>query len=142
MKRFAASESQSTSKCYPNFPLVSQIKTRDQQQSETRIILISPRQHGIVAIMTSISLKDLKANLSRYIRAVRQGGEIEVLDRGTPVALITPPKPSDNKALEQMIKAGVLTRGKGCAREILNKPLRKLHGGLSAAIIEDRKDRV
>ncbi len=93
--------------------------------------------------MTSVSMTDLKANLSRYIREVRQGGEIEVLDRGTPVAVITkPPKPSGNQAVEEMIRAGVLSRGDGCAREILKKPLIDLNASLSDAIIEDREDRV
>ena len=65
-----------------------------------------------------------------------------MLDRGRPVARISPPKESEDDALDEMIKAGVLTRGNGRAREILDKPLIKLHTGLSAAIIEDREDRV
>lgn len=92
--------------------------------------------------MTSVSITDLKANLSRYIREVRRGGEIEVLDRGTPVARITSPVTGSNKALDEMIKAGVLTPGNGRAHEILDKPLIKLHASLSAAVIEDREDRV
>lgn len=93
--------------------------------------------------MMSVSITDLKANLSRYIREVREGGEIEVLDRGTPVARITSPvTASGDKARDALIKAGVLTPGNGRAGEILNKPLIKLHAGLSAAVIEDREDRV
>ena len=87
-------------------------------------------------------MTDLKANLSRYIREVRHGGEIEVLDRGTPVARITPPMTGSGKARDEMIKAGVLAPGNGRAREILDKPLIKLHASLSAAVIEDREDRV
>ena len=92
--------------------------------------------------MISVSITDLKANLSRYIHEVRQGGEIEGLDRGTPVARITSSKTSGDKTLDAMVKAGVLIRGNGCSREILDKPLIKLHSGLSAAVIEDREDRV
>ncbi|MCY4428647.1 MAG: type II toxin-antitoxin system prevent-host-death family antitoxin [Halieaceae bacterium] len=92
--------------------------------------------------MTSVSITDLRANLSRYIREVRKGGEIEVLDRGTPVARITSPVTGNDKAWDALIKAGVLTPGNGRACEILNKPLIKLHAGLSAAVMEDREDRV
>ena len=87
-------------------------------------------------------MTDLRANLSRYIREVRHGAEIEVLQRGTPVARITSPVTGSSMARDEMIKAGVLTPGNGRALEILDKPLIKLHGGLSAAVIEDREDRV
>ena len=87
-------------------------------------------------------MTDLRANLSRYIREVRHGAEIEVLQRGTPVARITSPVTGSCMARDEMIKAGVLTPGNGRALEILDKPLIKLHGGLSAAVIEDREDRV
>ena len=92
--------------------------------------------------MTTVSMADLEANLSRYIREVRHGGEIEVLDRGTPVARITSPVTGSSNARDEMIKTGVLTPGNGRAREILDNPLIKLHGGLSAAVIEGREDRV
>ena len=87
-------------------------------------------------------MTDLKANLSRYILEVQRGGEIEVLNRGTPVARITSPVNDQDKAWNAMIKAGVLTPGNGRALEILDKPLIKLHAGLSEAVIEDREDRV
>ena len=32
-------------------------------------------------MMSTVSISDLKANLSRYLREVRRGGEIQVLDR-------------------------------------------------------------
>jgi len=108
--------------------------------------LLVPCEKCIVAAMISVSMTELKVNLSRYVREARQGGEIEALSRGTPVALITKPKPtpkpSGNDAIEEMIRAGVLTRGNGCAHEILDKPLIDLGGGLSSLIIEDREDRV
>lgn len=91
--------------------------------------------------MTSVSISDLRANLSRYIREVRKGGEIEVLQRGTPVARITSPVAGNDKARDALIKAGVLTLGNGRAGEILKKPLIKLHAGLSEAVIKNRDDR-
>ena len=40
--------------------------------------------------MTTVSISELKANLSRYVREVRRGGEVQVLDRGAPVARLVP----------------------------------------------------
>jgi prevent-host-death family protein len=47
----------------------------------------------IIVIMITVPISDLKADLSRHLREVRRGGEIQVLERGTPVArLVTPRK--------------------------------------------------
>jgi len=39
---------------------------------------------------TSIQMADFKAHLSRYIRGVRQGHPLTLLDRQTPVAQVVP----------------------------------------------------
>lgn len=44
----------------------------------------------ILVIMKTVSITDLKARLSRYLRAVREGEEVLVTDRGTVVARISP----------------------------------------------------
>jgi prevent-host-death family protein len=45
--------------------------------------------------MTKVNIADLKNNLSRYLARVREGVELTVLDRDTPVARILPfaPRP-------------------------------------------------
>lgn len=40
--------------------------------------------------METVKIADLKNNLSRHLAHVRQGGELTVLDRDTPVARIVP----------------------------------------------------
>jgi len=41
-------------------------------------------------VMKQVGIADLKARLSEYLRAVRRGETIAVLDRETPVAQIVP----------------------------------------------------
>ena len=41
-------------------------------------------------VMSDVRIADLKARLSEYLRAVRNGGTVTVLDRDTPVARIVP----------------------------------------------------
>ncbi len=43
--------------------------------------------------MTRAKIADLKNNLSRYLAYVREGGEVLVLDRETPVARLVPISP-------------------------------------------------
>ena len=97
---------------------------------------------AMVATMTTVSIADLQENLSRYIHEVRHGGEIQVLDGGTPVARISPPLESGDNLRNTLIQAGVLRPGNGRAREILDKPLLELSTSLSEALMEDRKDRL
>ena len=45
---------------------------------------------GYDVVMKQVGIADLKARLSEYLRAVRRGETIAVLDRETPVAQIVP----------------------------------------------------
>ena len=45
--------------------------------------------------MKQAKIADLKNNLSRYLSHVREGGEVMVLDRDTPVARIVPFAPRE-----------------------------------------------
>lgn len=48
--------------------------------------------------MQMIKIADMKNNLSRHLASVKQGGQIVVLDRDTPVARIIPFVPNDPAA--------------------------------------------
>ena len=97
--------------------------------------------------MTRVSVSELKAQLSRYIREVRRGGEVQILDRGEPVAMLVAipgarSKEPDDERRERLIRAGVLRPGTGDARAILAKPPLKLSGAdLLEALDEEREDR-
>ena len=93
--------------------------------------------------MSTASVSELKANLSRYLREVRRGGEVEVLDRGAPVARLVPHQARDDRGIrERLIGAGLLRPGKGSAAEILKSQPLTLGVSLSEALAEDREDRL
>jgi prevent-host-death family protein len=46
--------------------------------------------HDYHQVMSKVGVADLKANLSRYLRRVRSGHTLTVLDRDTPVAQLVP----------------------------------------------------
>lgn len=96
-----------------------------------------------MVMMTTVSVSGLKANLSRYLREVRRGGEVQVLDRGTPVARLVPPAASYEGALrERLISAGLLRPGSGGSASILDEPPLVLPATLSPVLAEERSDRV
>ncbi len=45
---------------------------------------------GYLLVMKDVKIADLKAKLSEYLRYVRQGHTVTVLDRHTPVAQLVP----------------------------------------------------
>ncbi len=96
--------------------------------------------------MKSVSVSQLKAQLSRYLREVRRGGEIQVLDRGVPVARLTQPggagvgRPDDDKRL-RLARAGVLRTGSGqVAKTLRARPL-DVGTSVSEALDADRNER-
>jgi prevent-host-death family protein len=46
--------------------------------------------------MTSIGIRELKANLSKTLRAVQKGARVEVTERGQPIAILIPIGPASD----------------------------------------------
>ena len=96
-----------------------------------------------MVFMTTVSISELKANLWCYVREVRRGGEVQVLDRGKPVARLVPPAAEGNRGVrERLISQGLLRPGQGGAAAILNEPPVVLPVSLSEALAADRDDRL
>ena len=97
-----------------------------------------------LVIMRTVSVSELKAKLSQYLREVQRGGEVQVLDRGVPVARLVRSAPTNDHDAHrsQLISSGLLRPGTGDAISFLKlKPL-QLKGGLSNALRDEREDRV
>ena len=101
------------------------------------------KQETILVMMTTVSISELKANLSRYLREVRRGGEVQVLDRGAPVARLVPAATTDDEgSRERLIGAGLLRPGSGAAAAVLDEPTLVLPVSVSEALSDDRMDRL
>ena len=97
--------------------------------------------------MQSVSVSELKAHLSRYLRMVKRGSEVQVVERGTPVArligLARVSADSDRERVARLTEAGVLRRGSGDLRWLLDEPVRgETAADVAGALDEDREDRV
>jgi prevent-host-death family protein len=53
-------------------------------------------RYDYLVTMISVKIAELKAKLSEYLRAVRKGDSITILDRETPIARIVPYEPEAN----------------------------------------------
>jgi len=54
--------------------------------------------------MTSVSVHEAKTHLSRLLREIAKGGEIEITNRNRVVARIVPPEPPKKKPLLGALK--------------------------------------
>ena len=87
--------------------------------------------------MDRVGVRELRQNLSVYLRRVGAGETLEVTERGRPVALLTPVGGRDDP-LMRLVAAGRATppRRSGHA---LGPPLKHRYG-LSAALAEQRAE--
>ena len=91
--------------------------------------------------MKVITISELRKYLSRYVREVRRGGELQVLHRGTPVARLVPVGEDNRHGVrERLIRQGLLKPGKGNAAAILDEPPLVLPTNILDALAEDRND--
>lgn len=97
--------------------------------------------------MESVNVSDLKAHLSHYLRMVRRGSEVQILDRGVPVArlvgLLGPSDETEDGRIERLAEAGIIRRGTGDLSWVVREPpIDAIAADLGTALREDREDRV
>lgn len=98
-----------------------------------------------LVIMKTVSVSELKARLSHYLREVRRGGEIQVLDRGVPVARLVQAAGAaeeNDERRQRLARAGVLRTGSGAVAKVLRAHPVKLGVSITDALHADRGDRV
>jgi prevent-host-death family protein len=84
-----------------------------------------------------VGIRELRADLSRWLRRVQAGEDILVTDRGRPVARIT--AANGRSKLEELIAAGVVTPAKRRpSARTRPKPISGA-GPVSDLLLEDRR---
>ena len=94
----------------------------------------------------TVGIKDLKNNLSAYLREVRRGTRLLVSDRDQVVAELHEPGaayPADedgNSVLAGWARLGVVTLPKRAKTPVLRSPVRLRKGTAARLLDEDRAD--
>lgn len=95
--------------------------------------------------MRSVSISDLKAHLSKYLGQVRRGADVQIMDRGVPVARLTriSGAPADDRSrIQRLVRAGVLRAGTAKFDWVLEEPPLSIpDANVSGAVEEEREDR-
>ena len=86
-----------------------------------------------------VGVRELRQNLSVYLRRIEQGERFEVTERGNPVALLVS-VPKDPSLLTRLIAEGRVRPPKGDPRE-LPPPSGEPNTSISETLLRDREDR-
>jgi prevent-host-death family protein len=89
--------------------------------------------------MTSVGIRELRDNLSQYLRRVREGELLVVTDRGRPIGKLGPV--AGGRSVERaraLVRRGVASWSGGKPRGLAGAPRPKT-GLVSDAVIEDRR---
>lgn len=89
---------------------------------------------------TRVNIRELKNRLSEYLRRVKAGETIEVIERGRPIGLIVPVDRPLDERLAALVRAGLIAWS---GRRFAPGPPvgRTLQGTVAELIVEER-DRV
>jgi prevent-host-death family protein len=89
--------------------------------------------------MSHVGVRDLKNQLSRYLKRVQNGEEIVVTEHDRPVAKIIPAKPLEvRRMLEPLLQEGIVTWAGGKPRGSRRRPVIK-KGSVADLVIDDRR---
>ncbi len=97
-----------------------------------------------IYIMPSVGIRELKNNLSHYVRQVVAGARVTVTDRGRVVAELVAPRDDASSAsrYDELVAAGVIRPAIEHGDPLADFPLLELPRGTAARLIdEDRDDR-
>ncbi len=97
--------------------------------------------------MKQVGIRELKNRLSHYVRRAKAGEEIQVTDRGEPVAELVPPRRTRTgttmrQRLEELAKRGLVTLGGPRDPRVYRRMRRLAPDGTAQKLIdEERGDR-
>lgn len=87
-----------------------------------------------------VGVRELRQNLSKYLRRVVRGETLEVTDRGRPVAVLAP-LPEASSPLERLVASGRAVRPSDDLLTLL-PPRGRVSTRLSRALLDERAERL
>lgn len=82
-----------------------------------------------------VGIRELRADLSRFVKCVRAGEEVVVTDHGRAVARLVPI--DGERKIDRLTREGLVTRAPNRGARTVPKPIEGA-GPLSDLVIEDR----
>ena len=90
--------------------------------------------------MERVGIRELRQNLSVYVKRVLEGDTFEVTEHGNPVAVLGP-LPDDASALARLVRSGRMRPATGALKD-LGPPRGRSTDTASEALQQQREDRI
>ena len=87
--------------------------------------------------MERVGIREFRDRLTTYLRRVRAGESLLIMDRGTPIARVSPAAPQV-ETLAELVADGLAEWGGGKPQGSF-RPARVREGRISDIVIEDRR---
>ena len=87
---------------------------------------------------TKVGIRDLKTNLSKYMRLVKAGAVLVITERGRPIGRLLPYDPDSEDRLVDFVRSGLASwNGQALSPR---EPFAETHAGASVSdlLVEDR----
>jgi prevent-host-death family protein len=92
--------------------------------------------------MDRVGVRELRQNLSVYLRRVRRGEKLEVTERGRPVAVLQPIAAADDPLARLEARGIPIRRGAGNLADVPPGATVELDRPLTDVLQESREDRI
>ena len=96
----------------------------------------------ILCVVERVGVRELRQNLSVYLRRVRRGEKLEVTDRGQPVAVLQPIVEADDSFARLEALGIPIRRGAGNLAHLPPPAKVKLDSPLADVLEQLREDRI
>jgi prevent-host-death family protein len=114
----------------------------DRHRDEKSSVDGGDRMCYILCVMNRVGVRELRQNLSVYLRRVRRGESLEVTERGQPVALLQPIVVADDKLAQLEAHGLALRRGAGNLADLPRPAKIEPDPPLSEVLDELREDSI
>lgn len=84
-----------------------------------------------------VGIRELRQNLSKYLRRVARGETLRVSDRGRPVAILAP-LPGEATVVDRLVARGRLTRARVDLRALASPEAEPVEASISDALEQER----
>lgn len=101
-----------------------------------------PGKCYVLCVMERVSVRELRQNLSVYLRRVKRGERLEVTERGRPVATLEPIGAEDDRVARLEARGLILRRGRGNLAALPAPEKLALERPLGEVLDELREDRL